>query len=177
MATIINASNSTGLTLTSDLSGVLQLQQNGVALPALSVAPAFSAYFSGSQSIPSGTLTKIQFNTEYFDTNSNYDATTNYRFTPTVAGYYQINLSCRIDYTGQEVFVDLYKNNDEYLRGNNMNVTASFASIQPTLSTLVYMNGTTDYLEGYIYQSTGSSRSLTSGLRFNNFSGFLARGA
>lgn len=33
MATIINASNTTGLTMTSDLSGVLQFQQNGVAMP------------------------------------------------------------------------------------------------------------------------------------------------
>jgi hypothetical protein len=41
--------------------------------------------------ITSNTFTKVQINTEEFDTNSNFDSTTNYRFTPTVAGYYQVN--------------------------------------------------------------------------------------
>jgi len=177
MACIINASTSAGLVQTADLSGVLQFQQNGVALPNGGVAPAFSAYFSGSQSIASATFTKIQFNTEYFDTNSNFDNATNYRFTPTVAGYYQVNLSCRISFTTGEVFVDLYKNGGEYLRGNNMNVIGTFTSYQPSLNTVIYLNGSTDYLEAFIYQSSGGSQTIQSGAQYNNFSACLVRGA
>ena len=50
--------------------------------------PAFSVYLSSTQTISNATTTKIQFNAKEFDTNSNFDATTNYRFTPSVAGYY-----------------------------------------------------------------------------------------
>ena len=56
--------------------------------------PAFYAYRTATQTgIASATFTKIQLNVELFDTNSNYDNVTNYRFTPTVAGYYQVNFS------------------------------------------------------------------------------------
>ena len=58
---------------------------------ASNAAPCFSAYQSITQTLSNATLTKIQLQTEEFDTNSNFDSTTNYRFTPTVAGYYQVN--------------------------------------------------------------------------------------
>ena len=70
---------------------------NGSAWSTISGGPAFSVQMGSTQSISSGTYTKLQFNTKNYDTNNNFDATTNYRFTPTVAGYYQINFSNRID--------------------------------------------------------------------------------
>ena len=42
--------------------------------------PAFSAYLLTNQSIVSTTLTKATINTVVFDTNSNFDNVTNYRF-------------------------------------------------------------------------------------------------
>ena len=47
--------------------------------------PAFSAYQSSAQTLSSNTVTKIQFQTEEFDTANCFDSTTNYRFTPNVA--------------------------------------------------------------------------------------------
>ena len=66
--------------------------------------PAFLATLSADQSISNSTLTKVQFNTEVFDTNSNYDNATNYRFTPTVAGYYQLNLQLTLDNNGDGAY-------------------------------------------------------------------------
>jgi hypothetical protein len=43
--------------------------------------PAFTSYLSSNQNFTSDTLTKVQFNTEVFDSNSAYDNSTNYRFT------------------------------------------------------------------------------------------------
>lgn len=43
--------------------------------------PAFEAYLSANQSVTSGTATKLQSNTEVFDTDSAYDNSSNYRFT------------------------------------------------------------------------------------------------
>jgi hypothetical protein len=52
--------------------------------------PAFGVSVIGGQSFPSGVLTKINNGTEEFDTNNCYDPSLS-RFTPNVAGYYQIN--------------------------------------------------------------------------------------
>ena len=46
------------------------------------------AKMSADQTITDNTLTKVQFDTEIFDTDSKYDHSSNYRFTPTVAGTY-----------------------------------------------------------------------------------------
>ena len=43
--------------------------------------PSFLAKRNSAQSIPNNTDTKIQYNVETYDTNSAYDASTNYRFT------------------------------------------------------------------------------------------------
>lgn len=43
--------------------------------------PAFYANRTSSQSITTGTWTKVQFDNEVYDTGSAYDPTTNYRFT------------------------------------------------------------------------------------------------
>ena len=70
------------------------------ALPsavAVSTTPAFHATKSANSNISSGTDTKIEFNSELFDTDNTYDNSSNYRFTPAVAGKYfvygQVNAS------------------------------------------------------------------------------------
>lgn len=112
--------------------------------------PAFLAYMSAATaSASTNTPTKIAFNTETFDTNSNFDSTTNYRFTPTVSGYYQVNLVASISNasSGANTVLWLYKNGTAYL-GCVSNGTANYN--QPTsVSSVVFFNGTTDYIEGY----------------------------
>ena len=49
--------------------------------------PAFLAYQGSDQtSLASGSTTKIEYGTEIFDTDSTYDHSTNYRWTPAVVG-------------------------------------------------------------------------------------------
>jgi hypothetical protein len=50
--------------------------------------PAFEAYLAAAQTVTDAAQTKVTINTEVFDTDSDYDHTTNYRFTPTTAGKY-----------------------------------------------------------------------------------------
>ena len=71
--------------LTSDGAGVVTPNASGIKN-----TPAFEAYLSSSQSINDNTNTKIQFDTEVYDTDNCYDNSTNYRFTPTTAGKYFI---------------------------------------------------------------------------------------
>jgi hypothetical protein len=121
--------------------------------------PAFSAYRSGTQAYSSNTFTKVQINTESFDTNSCFDSTTNYRFTPTVAGYYlctgQIQTSA-----GTYVETDIYKNGV-----SNGYTQISGAWGIPTTQ-LIYLNGSTDYIELYGFITTSGNISSGSGTYF-----------
>ena len=55
--------------------------------------PAFFAQSTNTEdntNITDDTYTKMTFSTEVFDSDSTYDNSTNYRFTPAVAGKYMI---------------------------------------------------------------------------------------
>ena len=183
MASRINADSSNGLQLVSDSSGEIQIQSNGVTVATINSSglsmnsgtlagngPAFSAYLSSNQSVTGGVSTKVAFDVEQFDTNSNYDNTTNYRFTPSVEGYYQVNVSLLVDLAGRG-FVRLYKNGNIEL---NMGDIDSTDTRVVNGSALVYMNGSTDYLE--VYGFRGTTGNINGGLaNENQFSAFLAR--
>ena len=129
--------------------------------------PAFEAILSSSQATTDATHTKIQFDTEIFDTDNCYDNTTNYRFTPTVAGKYYVYVKAEIDFAanqqGNQSQARIYKNGSAY----------SMAVIQATSNAIgrfvtvfnhaiVDFNGTTDYVEGYGYgDDTSGNPSIT----------------
>ena len=59
--------------------------------------PSFFARLSSDQSISSDTSTKIQVDSEVFDSDGTYDNSSNYRFTPAVAGKYFVFAAVRFD--------------------------------------------------------------------------------
>ena len=140
--------------------------------------PAFSAYRSANQSINNGTFTKVQVDTEEFDTASNYDNSTNYRFTPTVSGYYQINAEVKMAASSATLLVSIYKNGAEAKRGNQSGLAASSGQAA-SVSCLIYLNGSTDYIELYVLQSSGGALNVEGGNNgtTNYFQAFLARAA
>jgi hypothetical protein len=157
---------------------VIGTSGKGIAYPVTSggsaLAPAFSAYRSGAnQALVTATITKVQLNTEEFDTNSNFDSTTNYRFTPTVAGYYQISGSVGLTGTNTRIFCAIYKNGSEYLRGIDAAVNLS----QVNVSGLVYFNGSTDYIELYAFGTFVGTSDISSGQKYTFLTGVLVRGA
>jgi hypothetical protein len=138
--------------------------------------PAFSAYNSANQNVTSNTWTKMIMNTEVFDTNSCYDPTTNYRFTPNVAGYYQVTggqaSAAAGGYAGG--IVSIYKNGSGYRYSTKLGGTNNIDWSQVT--GLVYMNGTTDYLELYI-NVIGTSPYYFTNLSLTFFEAALVRAA
>jgi hypothetical protein len=139
--------------------------------------PAFSASASSAQSFSNNTQTKVQCDTKDFDTANCYDATTNYRFTPNVAGYYQVNAAAGISGTSANGYVQcsIYKNGSKYKAGYGtyQSTTSTGGS---TVNTVVYLNGSTDYVEFYLRQNTGAAQPLF-GVSDNYFSACLVRGA
>lgn len=133
--------------------------------------PAFSAYQSSSQSITSSTYTKVSFQTEEFDTNSNFDSTTNYRFTPTISGYYQISAAILPSTTTTNTACSIYKNGTAY-----KTVAIPASNCSAVVSSLVYFNGSTDYVEIYGYL-TGTTPAIQNGSAFTWFNGVMVRSA
>lgn len=147
------------------------IQQADLATNVAGNGPAFSAYLNSSQTPSNATWTKVTINAEEFDTNNNFDKDTNYRFQPTVAGYYQINGAVYWS-TQSTSIVGLYKNGLQYKSANIM-VSIGLSS---AVSSLVYLNGSTDYVELYVYLATGSA--LQNGATYQTwFNGAMVRAA
>lgn len=160
-------------------TGTIVTSASGVGdLPSTIAGPAFSAYLSANQSISNTTYTKLQIDTENFDTNSNYDNATNYRFTPTVAGYYQVGGGARFISLGDnDVFtVAIYKNGSLFRLGTFISTGGAMSPVA-TVSSLVYLNGSTDYIELYAYHNYGSARDVGSDNEFTRFEAVLVRAA
>jgi len=141
--------------------------------------PAFSAYPTNALTVTSGAAQKIVLASTAspgFDTNSNF-STANSRFTPTVAGYYQIN-GCGYYTTSATItlaYIIIYKNNAAYKYGNGFTGTATVAFC--TVSELIYFNGSTDYVELWAVISGTGTLTVNSGSSLTYFSGTLVKAA
>jgi hypothetical protein len=159
------------LTILGDTSGSILLQAPAVAgsttltLPATSgtvglSGPAFSASSSTYTSISNGTFTLVVLNTEQFDTASCFNNTGStvgsvpaYAFLPNVAGYYLITGTVADNNSGTptRMIGRIYKNGSSYLYTGGDQVTGYVSSF----SSVIYLNGSTDYIQLYQYIAAG----------------------
>ena len=104
----------------------------------------FSARLSGNQTVVSGAATKVNLNVEDFDTAGVF---TTGRFTPTVAGYYQINATvCGSSTTITNLNGQIVKNGAAVVTATDT-AAATSGAWRVGLSCIVAMNGSTDYIE------------------------------
>jgi len=133
--------------------------------------PAFSAYKSTNQTgISNSTYTKVTFDTEIFDTNNNFASS---RFTPTVAGYYQISSSMDMGSTVTYGYTAIAKNGTAVIFGSGGTSSAA-AELISVASGVVYCNGSTDYIEIQIYIVSTSNVVYSGG---SSFAGAMVRSA
>jgi hypothetical protein len=134
--------------------------------------PAFSAYANTNQSITAATTTKINFQVEVFDTNNNFASS---RFTPTVAGYYQITagVSTVTASLTNGFFIAIAKNGGQTLVSGYVLPQVTGVVV---IGGLVYLNGSTDYVEITAYQG-GMAQTTFGRADQTYFQGVLVRAA
>ena len=131
--------------------------------------PAFLAGLDGDQDISDSTATKLAFADEAYDSDGVYDASTNYRFTPGVAGKYYIFMRCITD-TANYVRGFIYKNGSEvakeysYYSGTNPDQYAACAVIVDL--------DADDYVEAFAWHNGGSTKTFPDGVAAHYFGGF-----
>lgn len=136
--------------------------------------PAFRATQAVPQQVNANVADLCVFATEVFDTNNCFNPTFS-AFTPNVAGYYQINAAAGNFFASNAggIYVSLRKNGTLYSEGGKVSGgTNSFAAA--TVSDIIYLNGTTDYVDVLV---TGIAASGTLNVKGQYFSGALLREA
>jgi hypothetical protein len=177
VSSILNAipgtAGSVGTTYLADAS----VNQAKISTNVAGTGPAFGVYRSGTtQTATANIWVKIQFNTEEFDTANAFDNSTNYRFQPLVPGYYQINLAVyQSTSVAANFYCSIFKNGTSFKYGNVTPSNAGTGSCISVASALIYLNGSTDYVEGYCVASQNVTINLGQDLTY--FNGSLVRAA
>lgn len=135
----------------------------------------FRVYRNASQSLNNASDTKINFDTEVFDTNNNFDSSTNYRYTVPVTGFYLIGLSVKISTAGYGAVTSYnglaVNGTVTYYSGQQVGSTNSSTKYQGAIVQLLSLSAN-DYLEGYGYVGE-AGRSITVGNGHTFMWGFL----
>jgi hypothetical protein len=133
--------------------------------------PAFEASFQGGdQSISTSTNTKVIFSTENFDTDSRYDPTTNRRFTPVTTGKYFVYADI-LPQTGNYSYdIMIFKNGSVSLKQRIGGVTVDPISIG--VHGIIDITLSTDYIEVYAWQNSGSTKLIYGGSEFGRFGAY-----
>jgi hypothetical protein len=114
-------------------------------------------------------MTKITANVERFDTDSAYDHSSNYRFTPQTAGKYYVYLEA-VGYssTGGNTNVivataEIRKNGSRYIY--NVNHQPDYGVRQQTINIfgIIDMNGSSDYVEPFAEVNVSSGNGTLRG--------------
>jgi len=133
--------------------------------------PLFKAYRNSNQAIPNNTWTKYAFNSETYDPSGVYDASTNYRFTPGVAGYYYIQATMRsaIDNDFNYYLIKIIKNGtgDPICAVNNSHFDTETISCG-----IIDLADADDYYEVYLLHNKGTTENFGNGGEANSFMAF-----
>lgn len=152
------------------------VSQSNLAANVAGNGPSFSYYQSVSQTgIATGTETKVTFTSQEFDTTGGMYSSS--RFTPSIAGYYKINACVYLSGSIGATLTEIRKNGSVYKFGNYHSVTTNTTEAGTLVSSLVYCNGSTDYIEIYVfYYGTGTASTNATQPR-TWFNGCLVRSA
>jgi hypothetical protein len=134
--------------------------------------PNFSAYTSAARNFTQSSATLVYYQTKEYDTNNCYNNTAisqtlngilvpPYAFCPNVAGYYAISGGSYVN-DGNWVHAAIYKNQTDFIWGQNVAAAeAATGNYAAYVSSVMYFNGTGDYVHIYIKNSSGIATNNT----------------
>lgn len=129
----------------------------------------FSVYRNAAKAAVATTETKVEFDTELYDTNSNFDSTTNFRYTAPVSGFYHFDWGFGVSViTPSRLFATLYKNNSPIQRSTDV-----ASSVQGVSGSCLVQATAGDYFEIFYYSSTAGGTYASSTYKDTHFTGFL----
>jgi len=123
--------------------------------------PMFRVVRSADQSIANDTATVVQLDdkttTGFFDIGGYFNTST-YRYTPLVTGYYSVTASGLLE-SAHYMWTSIRRNGTEEFSSRD---AATSGAVFPTsiASGILYMNGSTDYLDVTVYHNAGSSKNI-----------------
>lgn len=145
------------------VAGTIESTSGGVRFPDATTqatsafGPVF--YMNGGSVSTSALAAKIPLDTAFIDTNGSVNTGLN-RVIPTKAGYYSVTGKVNVSMTGTGGFTlaaMIYKNGSIYEGYNQLIDYSSSFSQTMTVTTLIYVNGTTDYIELYCGTNSGTA--------------------
>ena len=154
---------------------------NGTPAGSVTNTPAFKAILSGNKTISANTDTKIQFDSEVFDTDNAFDPSTNYRFTVPSGkgGKYYVTLSVHTSVgssDNDEIIITPFVNGAlADVGAQTRRFSSSSTRTMSTSGILTLSAG--DYVEGYVYIQGGTIVYKTSSWGTTAFSIFRIIGA
>jgi hypothetical protein len=139
----------------------------------IGLTAAFSARSAASQSVTTGTLTKVTLGTEIFDTNNAFASS---RFTATTAGYYQVNGGFRAVATNMTAgSANIYKNGSIYRTGTSFTIVATTTGNAISVADVVHLD-VGEYVELYgVVSGTSPEFDHASATNGAYFSGALVK--
>ena len=121
---------------------------------------------SGQQSITTGTITKVEFNTAIYDNDSEFDLTTDYDFTITTAGIYLVHAHLTLGYlgTGNILRAHIYVNGSEVSR--TFVVPARNGVITGDITKVMKL-AVNDAVTIHVYHNEGSTQDIHGAIEAN----------
>jgi hypothetical protein len=154
--TIDTISGSSTLTIGDTNTSTIALKSGATLTNFPANTPAFRAYTDTVQTTSDGVITKAELDLETYDTDSCYDTST-YRFTPNVAGKYYFNFVATDNYTttaANDAYIYIRKNGSDIAEFGINSKGSQYGTL--AVSTTVDMNGSSDYVEFFLYYTGGS---------------------
>ena len=159
---------------------VLTSQGSGSAVQWASIANGYGVFDvkhgSSAQSIPRVTYTKVEFKSKIYDLD-NVFSTTDYRYTPQVAGYYYVFFTIVLtgQSSGYEIYAEIKKNGSSVMKSHSGG-SQNYGSLgQADVYGFVQMNGSSDYLDSYIWHNNANSASRSPDVNYTRMGGYLVR--
>jgi hypothetical protein len=140
---------------------ITKLIADSITSGAIASTPAFCAVPSSDQSISNTTSTKLNFQTELWDTDNAFDNSTNYRFTVPSgkAGKYFFSARFLIRSGDNKVYlIKIHLNGSAYFPSESLEVTGGGSSTAGAQTQVIMDLDVGDYVEVFVYHSTGSSK-------------------